>query len=139
MALAEREGYVVGIVSDSYFIAAETVRRRVFAQFAVGHILNFRNGLCSGELSLNPLFQHPAGCPQHPHCKRNVLQNLQDILATRFTHTLMVGDGPNDLCLIKAVDQGFLIGDRLPSTAHHAQPLGNLSKLLDTLPASLQH
>src|SRR6185503_886392 len=39
-----KAGYCVGIVTDSYYLVAETVRRRVFADFAVGNLMRFRRG-----------------------------------------------------------------------------------------------
>lgn len=34
---ARRAGFMVGVVSDSYFVAAEIIRRRIFADFALAH------------------------------------------------------------------------------------------------------
>lgn len=49
-----RAGFMVGIVSDSYYVAAEVLRRRVFADFALAYTMQFRNEVCTGELRLNP-------------------------------------------------------------------------------------
>ena len=35
----KRAGFMVGIVSDSYFVAAEILRKRIFADFALAHTL----------------------------------------------------------------------------------------------------
>ena len=71
-------GYRVGIVSDSFQIAAETVRRRVFADFSVAHLLRFHNGRATGEITLSPWMTNPHGCAQHVSCKSNVLRHLND-------------------------------------------------------------
>ncbi len=39
-----KRGYTVGIVSDSYYVATEVIRRRVFADFSVAHLLRFLGG-----------------------------------------------------------------------------------------------
>jgi glycosyltransferase involved in cell wall biosynthesis len=49
-----REGFMVGVVSHGVFIAAEILRRRVFADFALAHTIGFDDGVCTGELRPNP-------------------------------------------------------------------------------------
>lgn len=129
-----RLGYRVGLVSDSYFIAADIVRKRVFADFAVGHVLSFVNGEASGELRVNELFQHPGGCQQHAVCKRNVLSHLEDFAGEAFSHTLMVGDGENDICLIQAVHDGFAFRAKSP----RLQAVGRAVADLREIPASVR-
>src|SRR5437762_10304077 len=67
-----KAGYLVGIVTDSYRVAAETVRRRVFADFTFSHVLKFRREKASGRLTLSPAMRHPKGCREHRLCKLNV-------------------------------------------------------------------
>jgi len=124
-----RMGYRVGVVSDSYYIAAEIVRKRIFADFAVGHVLTFANGVATGELALNELFQHTGGCKSHPFCKRNVLCHLEDFADQPFSHTLMVGDGENDLCLVKAVDTGFAFRAKSPLLQAIGKQLSDLREI----------
>jgi glucosyl-3-phosphoglycerate synthase len=51
-----RAGFMVGLLSDSYFVAADIVRRRLFADFALAHMLQFDAEVCSGNLRLNAGF-----------------------------------------------------------------------------------
>jgi phosphoserine phosphatase len=97
-----KEGYRVGIVTDSYNVAAETVRRRVFADFAFSHFMRFKNGKASGKVNLCPAMIYPGGCEVHDHCKVNVLQHLMDRFELRPEQILAVGDGENDICMLKA-------------------------------------
>lgn len=71
-----RAGFRVGIVTDSYMTAAETVRRRVFADFSIAHLMRFGQGKATGECTLSPGMVHPEGCLDHRHCKRNVMLHL---------------------------------------------------------------
>ena len=71
-----KAGYRVGIVTDSYRVGAEILRRRVFADFSVANLLRFESGVCSGEFSESPLFLHPHGCEVHHVCKKNVALHL---------------------------------------------------------------
>lgn len=106
VALRKR-GYRVGIVSDSYRIVTETVRRRVFADFSIGNLLRFRDGSATGQLSLAPIFLHPDGCQQHPVCKWNVLLHLEEKFGIPASRVLAVGDSLNDLCLLKRAGVGI--------------------------------
>ena len=96
-----RRGYSVGIVTDSYHIAAETVRRRVFADFCVAHVMHFRNGVSTGEVTLAPTMLNGEGCALHTCCKSNVVRHLQKTADLRPKRTLAVGDGENDICMLR--------------------------------------
>jgi glucosyl-3-phosphoglycerate synthase len=97
-----KAGYSAGIITDSYFVAAEIVRRRVFADFAFAHLMPFRNGKASGRVQLCPAMLHPNGCAIHDHCKVNVMMHLMERLEIASEQILAVGDGENDICLLKA-------------------------------------
>ena len=102
-----KAGFRVGIVTDSYVIAAEIVRRRVFADFSVANLVRFRSGVCSGELTPSPLFAHDNGCREHTLCKYNVMLHLQDRLQVDRTRVVAVGDGLNDVCMLAAAGIGI--------------------------------
>jgi glucosyl-3-phosphoglycerate synthase len=56
-----RHGVMVGLVCDGYFVIADIVRRRVFADFAVAHLLQFQADVCTGELKPNGAFGTEVG------------------------------------------------------------------------------
>lgn len=108
-----RNGYKVGVVSDSYFIAAEIVRRRIFADFALAHTMQFDRGTCQGVVRINRSFSHDDGCRDHVRCKSNVLRYMinggrSDV----FEHVMAVGNSKNDLCLLELADAGFTLEPR---------------------------
>ncbi|MCL5734466.1 MAG: glycosyltransferase, partial [Actinobacteria bacterium] len=107
-------GYRVGIVTDSYSIAAETVRRRVFADFSIAHIMHFRRRHSTGELSLSPWMLDRGGCMQHDCCKSNVLRNLRDAVGLVPEQTVAVGDGENDACLLREAGISVAFRPRSP-------------------------
>lgn len=59
-------GYHVGSITDSYHIAAKIVRRRVFADFALANVVEFRHGKATEDVTLPPSFRSepPAGAPK---------------------------------------------------------------------------
>lgn len=96
-----KAGYSVGIVTDSYQLAAEVVRRRVFADFSFAHMMIFKNGKSTGRVRLSPGMIHAGGCALHDHCKANVIQHLADRYGICPSRVLAVGDGENDVCMLR--------------------------------------
>ncbi len=102
-----RRGFMVGLISDSYFVAAEIMRRRIFADFALAHLIQFENGVCSGEIKINPAFiDEDTGVI----CKSNVLKAFREEKSPpHLALSWAVGDNVNDLALLRQVDKGFVI------------------------------
>lgn len=129
-------GYRVGIVSDSYRIVTEIVRRRVFADFSVANLLRFLNGLATGELITSPVFLPPNGDEPLTPCKRNVLLHLEDRLRIPAARVIAVGDSLNDLGMLGAAGLGiaFEPKDEALSLAADHVVHGDLRRVLDLLP-----
>lgn len=102
-----KAGYRVGIVTDGFRVAAEVVRRRVFADFSVAHVMKCRRGKATGEVLLSPAMAHSDGCPRHPHCKSNLMLHLLARAGLTAEQVLAVGDGDNDICLLRAAGTSF--------------------------------
>jgi len=114
-------GYKVGIVSDSWFIATEIVRRRVFADFSVAHLLRFRSGIATGEVETAPAMVRSGGCPRHAVCKQNVLLHLCESAGIGPDRVLAVGDGAVDACMVEAAGLGIAFQPQSPELALAAQ------------------
>jgi glucosyl-3-phosphoglycerate synthase len=95
-------GYRIGVVSDSFAVATEVVRRRVFADFSVAHLMKFGRGVASGDVTLSPAMYHTDGCPLHQTCKKNVLLRLCEQFQLSHQNVLAVGDGTPDTCMLQA-------------------------------------
>ncbi|MFO1327053.1 MAG: glycosyltransferase [Rubrivivax sp.] len=117
-----RAGFMVGIVSDSYYVAAEVLRRRVFADFALAHTMQFRDEVCTGELRLNPAFAATGDAAVTAPCKSHVLRHLRADPGqpewTPFDTTWAVGDSLNDLELLRAADRAFVVEPKSPRLRH---------------------
>lgn len=103
----KRLGFRVGIVTDSFFLVAETIRRRVFADFSVGHVMRFRQGVATGEVHLCPAMTHPHGCRQHEICKANVVFHLCEQFQLETSQILAVGDSDADTCMLQVAGLGI--------------------------------
>lgn len=132
-----RAGYRVGIVTNGYHVAAEIIRRRVFADFSVAHLMRFRKGRASGELMLSPAMTHPEGCKEHEYCKLNVAKHLMAEMEIGPDRVLAVGDGDVDICLLKAVGTGVAFRPRSSAVSDAAQHVvtGSLSQIVDLAPS----
>lgn len=106
----KRQGFMVGVVSDSYFIAANILRRRIFADFAVAHTLLFDHEVCTGQVRINPAFQAPPELGESGICKSHVLQRfLNDPQPPKIDLVWVVGHDLSDLPLMRLADQAFAI------------------------------
>jgi glucosyl-3-phosphoglycerate synthase len=128
-------GYRVGVVTDSYRAAAEVVRRRVFADFSLSHLMRFRHGAATGEVTLSPAMAHPNGCRQHACCKLNAMLHLAERLGLPREQILAVGDGENDVCLLRAAGLSVAFEPKTPAVAEAARHVveGDLLGVLDVL------
>jgi HAD superfamily phosphoserine phosphatase-like hydrolase len=134
-----KRGYRVGIVTDSFFIAAEIVRRRVFADFSIAHVLRFRNEKATGEITLSQaMLSHPRGCQTHGLCKRNVLAHLMNNHDFMLPQLVFVGDGENDICLLQAAQHSFAFQPKSEAVRRAAQTVIDdcLSDVLPHLPSA---
>ncbi|HSQ72909.1 MAG TPA: haloacid dehalogenase-like hydrolase, partial [Rubrivivax sp.] len=105
-----RAGFMVGVLSDSYFIAADILRRRVFADFALAHTMQFDADVCSGHVRLNPAFLPLAPGDGEPVCKSHVLRRFKaDDGGPELLECWAIGDNLNDLGLLRLADRAFAI------------------------------
>jgi glucosyl-3-phosphoglycerate synthase len=126
-----RQGFMVGVLSDSYFVAADIIRRRIFADFAMAHTIQFDGDVCNGQLNINPAFLSVSeggfgfsgkytsnqsaknGINSHKPmgCKSNVLRCfLADTTSPSINLTWVVGADQDDLELMQLADHAFAIG-----------------------------
>lgn len=115
----KKRGYTVGIVTDSYFVASEIIRKRVFADFSIAHLLEFKKGSFTGDLQISPLFLSNQ-CKIHPFCKLNLLDHLHQF--HQMDHSLIhyTGDGPNDVCIMENLQNTIAIKPRETSVSDAA-------------------
>jgi glucosyl-3-phosphoglycerate synthase len=110
-----RAGFMVGLVSDSYFVAAEIIRRRIFADFALAHTIRFDGEVCSGALRLNDAFMARDGEPGPAICKSHVVRRLrEDAKEPTIAEVWALGDNLNDMGMLQAADRSFTIDPKSP-------------------------
>jgi glucosyl-3-phosphoglycerate synthase len=134
-------GYLVGIVTDSFRIAAETVRRRVFADFVIAHVMKFHNDKASGRLTLTPAMLSPRSCRKHKLCKLNVLHHLSAEAGIAIENILAIGDSDNDACMLAAAGQSIAFNPKSPLVRDSAREVvkNDLRKILPLLGTPIPH
>ena len=94
-------GYRVGIITDSYHVAAETVRRRVFADFVLSNVIEFHRGKATGKITMAPTMRGDKTGPR-AYDKLHALRFLKKRMEITTKQILAVGDGENDIGMLRA-------------------------------------
>jgi HAD superfamily phosphoserine phosphatase-like hydrolase len=131
-----KNGYRVGIVTDGFRMAAEIVRRRIFADFSVAQqTMRFQNTRATGQVTLSPAMCHDDGCATHRRCKVNVMHHLLQKMGITPQDVVAVGDGENDICLLRAAGKGIAFRPKSASVRAAARHVveGALSDILPLL------
>jgi glucosyl-3-phosphoglycerate synthase len=128
-----KQGYMVGVCTDSYHIAGSIVRRRVFADFCIANLMRFRGEKALGRVTLAPAMRHKRGCKEHAFCKLNVLHHFLERLSLKPAQVLAVGDSENDICLLRAAGSSVAFQPKSPAVADAAKHVVNdsLARVLE--------
>jgi phosphoserine phosphatase len=104
-ALKDR-GYKIGIISDSYTIAAGFVADRLNLDFIMANKLQIFNGKITGKVDM-PLGWDRIGCYcKISVCKRYHLEKSAHQFCVPIENTLAVGDTKSDICMIQRAGVG---------------------------------
>jgi glucosyl-3-phosphoglycerate synthase len=93
-------GYRVGIITDSYHTAAETVRRRVFADFTLANVIEFKRGKATGVVTMAPTFRS-GQTGRRAYDKLNALRLLVKRWGLNRRQVVAVGDSENDVGMLR--------------------------------------
>jgi glucosyl-3-phosphoglycerate synthase len=128
-------GYHVGIVTDSYHIAAKIVRRRVFADFALANVLEFRHGKATGDVTLPPTFRS-GHTGWRAYDKLNALRFLVKRMGISSRQVLAVGDSDNDIGMLRAAGHSFAYQPKSERVSRSAKKVlrHRLDELLQFVP-----
>ena len=117
----KRQGYIVGIISDSYDCITDHLKNKLEMDFSLSNELEFSKSICTGEIKIPSFFfSNPNSLCKHAFCKTNALLSLLNKYNIKKENCIAVGDSLNDLCMIKEAGIGvaFCSDDEL--LKHHA-------------------
>jgi glucosyl-3-phosphoglycerate synthase len=100
-------GYVCGIISDSYRCITNHMKNILGLDFTIGNELEFVNSIASGEVKIPSQFlKDKSSLCEHDHCKANMLLHVLNRFGIRVDQTVAVGDGENDVCMVRVAGRG---------------------------------
>ncbi len=110
------KGYVAGIITDSYDVVANHIKTRIGADFSLGNELEFSKSVATGEVKIPSFFfNQPGSICKHTLCKTHAAMYILNKYNIPLNNMVAVGDGANDLCMIKNAGIGvsFCSGNEL--------------------------
>jgi phosphoserine phosphatase len=127
-------GYRVGIITDSYHTAAETVRRRVFADFVLANVIEFHRGKATGAVTLAPTFRS-GKTGRRAYDKLNALRFLVKRWGLSARNTVAVGDSDNDIGMLRGARYSFAFQPKSERVRRAAKRVihGRLDEILEWL------
>ena len=97
----------IGIISDSYTIAAEMVARRLGMDFVAANQLEIIDGKITGRVQM-PLGWEKIGCfCKISVCKRYHLEEQARRFGVEIEKTMAIGDTKSDVCMIQRAGIGI--------------------------------
>jgi phosphoserine phosphatase len=99
--------HVIGIISDSYTLACNYLRKKMDIDFAVANDLQTdEHHILTGNVSM-PLGWNEIGCNcKISVCKRFHLEKMAQQFQISLSNTVVVGDTVSDLCMIERAGTG---------------------------------
>jgi len=129
----KREGHVLAIISDSYTIVTERLKKRLGFDYTVANKLVVKGGKITGEVEM-PLnwASNRMGCLKHSVCKLNALVSLSEKTKIPLERTVAVGDNIADICMLRQAGLGIAFNPKTRAVEQSADITikGDLSELL---------
>ena len=103
----QARGYVCGIISDSYHCITNHVKNLLGLDFTLSNELEFKKSVATGEVKIpSQLLKDKYSQCEHDHCKSNMFFHILNRFGINKENTIAVGDGENDVCMVKLAGSG---------------------------------
>jgi glucosyl-3-phosphoglycerate synthase len=101
-------GYVCGIISDSYHCVTNHVKNMLGLDFTLSNELEFKKSIATGEVKVpSQLLKDKFSKCEHEQCKSNMFLHILNRFDISVDNTIAVGDGENDVCMVKLAGRGI--------------------------------
>lgn len=101
-------GYNIGIVSDSYDYITNYFMNKLKLDFTLANELEFSKSIVTGEVKIPSFFlPHEQSICTHELCKTHAIMHMCNHISIGIENTLCIGDGENDICMIKNAGIGI--------------------------------
>ena len=102
------KGYTIGIISDSYDYITNYFVNKLRLEFSLANELEFSKSTVTGEVKIPSFFlPHAKSICTHELCKTHALADMCNKLDIGMSDTIVIGDGENDICMIKHAGIGI--------------------------------
>jgi HAD superfamily phosphoserine phosphatase-like hydrolase len=102
VAAMKKRGYIVGIISDSYDFAANHIKTKIGADFALANELEFSQSVATGEVKIPSFFaRSSASICNHSACKTHAMVDVASRYEVGLSDIIAIGDSEPDVCMIK--------------------------------------
>lgn len=107
LAELKSQGYITGIISDSYDCITNHLKNKFGFDFTISNELEFSKSVATGEVKIPSFFllDDKSQC-KHDYCKLNALIKICEKYGVEIKNTFVVGDGENDICIIRKAGIG---------------------------------
>lgn len=96
------KGYSIGIITDSYDYIANYFVNKLHLDFSLANELEFSKSIVTGEVKIPSFFlPNSKSTCSHEICKSHALTDICNSLGIDLKNTIAIGDGENDICMIK--------------------------------------
>jgi phosphoserine phosphatase SerB len=133
VAALTKEGHVLAIISDSYTIATERLKKRLGFDYTIANELVIKEGKATGEVKM-PLdwSEDKKGCLRHAICKLNAMFSLSRETGIPLERTVAIGDNIADICMLEQASLGIAFNPKAPEVERSADVTvrGNLEGIL---------
>lgn len=103
----KQNGYITGIITDSYTLAAEVIARKLELDFFAANELEVKDGVLTGRITM-PLGWEINQCPCHISiCKRYHLSLYAKKYGVGIEDTIAIGDTRGDICMLNQAGLGI--------------------------------
>lgn len=135
----KKNGYICGIISDSYDVVTNHIKNRLGMDFSVANELEFSRSVATGEVKIPSYFLRTkqSQC-SHEYCKSNVIRQLSANYDIDISNITAIGDSDNDICMVRECGTGisfFSQNKYLNLVADHLITVRSFSPLLEILNA----
>lgn len=102
VAKLKKDGFIVGIISDSYDCITNHFKNKFSFDFSLANELEFSKSIATGEVKIPSFFlSHSGSICNHEYCKTHALIHICQHFSVPVSDTLSIGDSENDICLVK--------------------------------------
>ncbi len=107
VAQLKQQGYITGIISNSYTLITNYVMKNIEADFCYANQLEFFEGRATGEVNTpSYFFASDESICGHSYCKTNAVQFACKKYQVQLKNCIIVGDSKDDRCMVGHAGKG---------------------------------